>query len=493
MQSRNALNFALFLGFLAFSITSFVANPAFAQSETKKSRIGDLTYESGFPTDETVKKLYDELDFQRAVLAYQYAEPLVAMNELNVGLKQTGGQEGSLYVLQKFLDPHGLALTGNSTTIYCMSFLDLQKYGPIVVEVPAGSYGAFFDLWQQTIAGVGPVGADKGKGGKFLILPINYKDAVPQGYYAVRSRTTLAAFFARGIVKNGDVAAAAKSIEDIPIYPLAKRENPPKTQVLQITGKDFNSIDPEGFKYWERISDILNFVQPDADEDSAFLVSVLKSVGIEPRKPLSPDERRKRILTDAADMGWAMNQAISMAPRLSNVAYYPGTQWEFVLMLDPALRKEYWRDLEARINYYFQATMASPAMKEKHIGAGSQYLRSAKDGNGNWLDGSHHYRLHVPANMPASEFWSMTVYDYQTRSMIQTDTNIAAKSSYDKLNTNADGSIDLYFGPTAPAGKESNWVKTLPGRGWWVWFRFYGPTEAFFDKTWKLPDFEKLN
>jgi len=153
------------------------------------------------------------LDFQRAVLAYQYAEPLVAMNGLNIGLRQIGGSTGDWRLFQHFLDPHGLALTGNSTTIYVMGFLDLRKEGPMVVEVTPGSYGAFFDLWQQTIAGVDPDGADKGQGGKFLVPSDEFKDAVPDGYYIVRSRTALAAYFARGIVRHGDIAEAAKGLE----------------------------------------------------------------------------------------------------------------------------------------------------------------------------------------------------------------------------------------------------------------------------------------
>ena len=475
---------------VALTFTHYAAAQSGAPPQTLKTRIGELNYEAGFPSGETVKQLYDELDFQRAVLAYQYAEPLVAMNELNVGLQQIGGHEGDWYLLQHFLDPHGLALTGNSTTIYAMAFLDLKKEGPMVVEVTPGSYGAFFDLWQQTIAGVGPIGEDKGKGGKFLVLPVDYKGEVPQGYFPVHSPTTLAAYFARGIVQHGDVAGAAKGLETTRIYPLAKASNPPRTNVVLSTGKNFNSIPPQGFKYWERVADVINYAS--VGEDAAFLLSIVKPFGIEPGKPLQPDAHLKQVLTDAAVVGWAIDQVISMAPRLKDVIYYPGTHWEFVLMLEPELRQEYWRNLEARINYYFQATMASPAMKEKNIGAGSQYLRSARDSKGDWLDGSKQYRLHVPAKMPVKDFWSVTVYDYETRSMVQTDTDVAAKSSYDKLITNADGSVDLYFGPTAPAGKESNWVKTIPGRGWWVWLRFYGPTEPFFDKSWRLPDFEKM-
>jgi hypothetical protein len=461
-------------------------------AETLNTRIGELKYEVGFPTKETVGKLYDEMDFRGAVTAYQYATSLVAYNEMNMGFKQIGVHEGDLILLERFLDPNGVALTGNNTTIYAMSFLDLAKNGPMVVEVPAGSYGAFFDLWQQPIGEIGPAGADKGKGGKFVIVPMDYTGTIPEGYFTIKTRTTLAATFARGIVRNNDVAAAAKSLDGIRVHPLAKRDNPPKTKILLASGKKWYSIAPQGFEYWERVADVLNRLSP-ADQDGAFLAAMLKPLGIEPGKPFHPDARQKQILTDASVVGWAMSQAVSMASRSKDAIYYPGTRWESVLMLDPGLRQEFWRELEARTAYYWQGTMAAPAMKIKAIGVGSQYLQSARDSSGNWLDGGKQYRLRVPANPPAKEFWSVTVYDYETRSQIQTDTNIPAKSSADKLITNDDGSIDLYFGPTAPAGKEANWVKTLPGRGWWVWFRLYGPTEPFFDKTWELPDFEKVN
>ncbi len=452
------------------------------------TRIGDLSYEDGFPTKETVATLYDEMDFQRAVMAYQYAEPLVALNEMNVGFKQVGVLEGDLLLMERFLDPHGVTLTGNSTTIYGMAFLDLDKNGPMVVEVPPGSYGAFFDLWQQPIGEIGPTGADKGAGGKFVVVPIGFTDTVPDDYFTITSRTTLTAIFLRGIVKDNDVAAAAKSLEPIRLYPLSQRDNPPRTTIVPATGKDWYSISPEGLDYWRRVAEVLNRVQ--VDQDGAFLLSLLKPVGIEPGKPFNPDGRQMQILTDASQVGWAMDQVLSMSPRSEDATYYPGTQWEAVLLLDPGLEKEFWRELELRTNYYWQATMAAPAMKTKAIGAGSQYLRSARDSSGDWLDGGKAYSLHVPADPPAQQFWSITAYDYQTRSQIKTDTNNAAKSSADPLIANPDGSIDLYFGPQAPAGKGSNWVQTLPGRGWWVWFRFYGPTEPFFDKTWQLPDFE---
>ena len=259
-------------------------------------------------------------------------------------------------------------------------------------------------------------------------------------------------------------------------------------RVVPATGVAIDTISPEGIEFWQRLDEALDRVQ--ADADGSLILSLLGPLGLVRNEPFKPDARQQEILEDASEFGWFTSQAISMAPRFEGITYYPGTQWEWVLELDPTLRGEFWRDLEARTNYYFQATMALPAMKNKAIGRGSQYLRSARDADGKWLDGANTYRLMVPANPPAVVNWSITVYDYESRSQVQTDANLAALSSDDDLQVNPDGSVDLYFGPEAPAGFESNWIKTIPGRGWWVWFRFYGPTEPFFDKTWSLPDFE---
>ena len=254
-----------------------------------------------------------------------------------------------------------------------------------------------------------------------------------------------------------------------------------------------DTISPmEPMVYWARVAKVLEDVKPEFDQDASLMISLLKPLGIEQGKAFDPDVRQQRILADAAHFGWLMAQAISYAPRMEGITYYLGTQWEWVLELDPSLREAFWRDLEARTNYYFAASMAQPAMKTKAIGRGSQYLRSARDANGGWLDGGNLYRLTVPANPPAELFWSITLYDFETRSQVQAESNNAALSSYDDLRYNEDGTVDLYFGPKAPEGFENNWVETNPGRGWWVWFRIYSPGEAFFDKSWTLPDFERV-
>jgi hypothetical protein len=185
-----------------------------------------------------------------------------------------------------------------------------------------------------------------------------------------------------------------------------------------------------------------------------------------------------------------MAQTLSMAPRLSNASSYPGTHWEWVLTLNPDQETDNYSQLDERTDYTFEAITVAAGMIKPIVGAGSQYMGAAKDKSGAWLDGGRSYRLRIPPNVPVKEFWSVTVYDNMSRSMIQTDTNTAGVDSNKELHTNADGSVDVYFGPTAPDGSESNWIKTLPGNGWFVYFRWYGPTQAFFDKTWTLSDIE---
>lgn len=457
-----------------------------------ETRMGALDYQAGFPTSATVERLYDEMDYQRAVLAHQISDNLVSFYSMHTGPVESieGSKMGDLVVWEDFLDTKGIVLTGNNTTVYGMAYLDLANNGPMVVDVPPSPFlGSILDLWQVPLSGI------DSNGGTFVVVTEDYEGEidVPAGATVLRSRTSIAVFFARGLVIDNDMEAAVSAVADSKIYPLSMRASAPETKVWMATGVEMDTISPMNpMRYWEKVAQVMNYINPEIDQDASLLVSLLKPLGIEPGKPFNPDERQKKILADAAHFGWLMAETISYAPRFEDITYYPGTQWEWVLELDPSLREAFWRDLEARTNYYFQATMAQPAMKTKAIGKGSQYVRSARDASGAWLDGSNVYRLNVPANAPVELFWSITVYDFETRSQVQNSTNSAALSSYDDLRYNDDGSVDLYFGPEAPEGYENNWVQTIPSRGWWVWFRFYSPTEGFFDKSWQLPDFEKL-
>lgn len=458
-----------------------------------ETRMGGLDYKAGFPTSATVERLYDEMDYQRAVLAHQISDNLVSFYSMHTGPHESikGENIGDLVVWEKFLDTKGLVLTGNDTTVYGMVFLDLGKNGPMVVEVPKSPFlGSILDLWQVPLTGI------DGNGGTFVIAAEDYKGEInlPKGAKLLRSRTSIAVFFARGLVIGGDMESAVSAVIDPRVYSLSKHKSPPKQKVWKASGVTMDTLSPMSpMEYWQRVTTVVDFLNPEVDQDASLLISLLKPLGIEPGKPFNPDARQKQILADAAHFGWLMAQAISYAPRFDDITYYPDTQWEWVLELDPSLREAFWRNLEERTNYYFQASMALPAMKTKAIGKGSQYIRSARDAKGEWLDGSNTYRLNVPADAPVELFWSVTVYDFETRSQVQNSINKGAISSYDKLKYNDDGSVDLYFGPKAPDGLENNWVQTIPNRGWWVWFRFYSPEEGFFDKSWQLKDFERIN
>lgn len=212
---------------------------------TKKTQIGDLHYEAGFPTPDTVKKLYDEMDFQRAVLAYQYVDTLVSLYSMNVAFKAAGADDGDLVLWQRFLDPKTIALTGNNTTIYALGFLDLDKAGPMVLDVTPGPvYGGLWDLWQV------PIGAITEKGGTFVVATDDFKGPVPTGATLIKSRTKLASLVIRGLVRNDDVAAAAHAVEITKVYPLAKIASPPRNKVIHATGKTMDTISPEGMPFW---------------------------------------------------------------------------------------------------------------------------------------------------------------------------------------------------------------------------------------------------
>ncbi|MBY5558371.1 DUF1254 domain-containing protein [Rhizobium leguminosarum] len=454
-----------------------------------ETHVGPIELQGGYPSAKSVDKLYDELDFQRATQAYIWATPLVSMEALVQANKRDWGVDyNDVGLVDGYTTPAVGALTGNNTTIYAAVFTDLQRDGPVVIDSPVGVYGVIDDFWQRPVVEIGPFGPDRGKGGKFLLLPPGYDGPVPDGYLAMKSRTNQTMFIGRAFVKDGDIKTAVDTLARIKAYPLSKAENPPETRVVRAGGRPLNSIPPKGFEYWKLVADALD-KEPVEDRDR-FFHAMLKPLGVEKGKTFEPDARQKRILTEAADVGFLMTQTLSMAPRLENASSYPGTHWEWVLTLDPSQEAPGYTQLDERTDYTFEAITVAEGMIKKIPGVGSQYMSAAKDKTGAWLDGGRNYTLHVPADVPAKEFWAVTLYDVMTRSMIKTETMKAGVSSQDKLKENADGSVDIHFGPKVPKD-DVNWVRTIPGRGWFAYFRWYGPTEKFFDKSWTLPDIDR--
>jgi hypothetical protein len=478
--------------FLAGTLTLTSAS-AQTTPDHVKTRLGELTFERGYPTDETVRKLFDEMDYQRAVQAYLWAYPAVSFESIRIATKRDLRVDlNDLMIADNFADPKGLWLTANDTTIYGMGNVDLRKEGPIVIEIPPGPIvGILEDFWQRSISDVGLPGPDKGKGGKFLILPPGYKGDVPQtGYYVLQGTMNNYNAMVRGLVVNDDKDGAVQMVKRVKIYPLSQSSNPKPNEFVSMSGKVMNTLPPAGMAYWERLSAFVNN-NPVQDRD-LFYMGMLKPLGIEKGKPFQPDARQRAILEEAARIGDAMGRVMLFQgpERFRQPEPFPGTKWHWVFQVNPVQRTDTYGQVDERLHYTYGAIYTTPALGVMKAGPGGNYVQAFKDKGGNRFDGGNSYRLHVPANAPAAAFWSLTLYDTATRSMIQNQTNDSAHSSLDKLKTNADGSIDLHFGPTSPAGMESNWIETVPGKGFYPMFRVYSPKEGLFDGTWKLPDIE---
>jgi hypothetical protein len=469
-----------------------------SQGQSIETRIGMLSFThdfaNGYPTKETVEKLYDERDFQRACQAYLWALPMVSAGEVEHVYRQgPGAAYGDIMSLETFPDLSRF-LTANATTPYTLTWLNLAKSGPYVVELPAGPIAGFVDdLWQRPVTDLGLPGPDKGQGGKFLVLgPGQTAPGGTEGYIVVRSSTFNNFLILRLLAIDPQERQAM--LEKIRLYPLSQQANPPTTKVIRLDqgGRSLANA-PRGFAYWEKLSRWIN--EEPVQERDRIMMAMLRSIGIEKGKPFNPDARMKKILTEATLVGEAMAKANDFDKRQMELAHYAdGVHWHFSLCLDISQESEFYTQLDERAAWFYEATATSAGMVTKTPGVGSVYLGTYKDKDGDWLDGAKSYRLRVPANAPVKQFWSLTIYDVDTRAVIQNKEQIADRSSRQPdLVKNADGSVDLYVGQKAPAGFEKNWIPTAPGKAWFPYFRLYAPTEAHFDRTWILPDFEKVN
>jgi hypothetical protein len=295
----------------------------------------------------------------------------------------------------------------------------------------------------------------------------------------------------RGFKVNGDLTPAVEGIKkNLRIYPLAQAKNPPETEFINGSGVELNTVHANDFSYFEELNELVQEEPSEALDPER--LGLFASIGIEKGKPFAPDARMKKILTESAAVGNATARAILFRTRMKDAYYYPNSAW-FTTFLGgyEFLSQPGVRNLDARVMFHYYATGITPAMAMKMVGIGSQYAAATTDSEGKPLEGSKTYKIHLPPNIPAKDFWSFVVYDNQTRSMLQTDEQFPGIGSEDKrLVVNPDTSVDVYFGPTAPAGHETNWVQTIPGKGWNVLLRLYGPLQPWFDKTWKPGQFE---
>jgi hypothetical protein len=471
-------------------VTAPVSPPAVINSEF----IGEIRTENEYPTPETVAKLYDQLDFQRACQVFLRNITASSMYSLRHGLRRDLGVATPQHyaVWDGPFDARSLFLTPNSETVYGTNYLALAEDGPTVVEVPAGVLGVFNDMWMREVENLGPAGQDKGAGGSYLVLPPGYEGEVPEGYFIARPKTYGVWLILRAFrAPDGDGSAAVAAHKQVRVYPLSKAADPPPMEFVNGAGRDLDTIHPVDSRYFDDLAQLIAEEHEEAlDVESA---GMLSAIGIEKGKPWAPDERMQRILAEAAKVGSFMALATSYESRL-DLKRYEDRQWIEVANTGyPEFLSGNHRVLDGESLVGWFCTVSSKAMVRPMLGKGSVYMWTFTDGEGKWLDGAKSYRVHLPAPIPAGNFWSSVVYDVWTRSMLANGQAAASKNSYDPgVTANEDGSVDLHFGPEPPSEGEGNWIRTVPGKGWFTIFRLYGPLETYMDGSWKLSDIQRV-
>ena len=496
-----------------------------------ESRLGTLEFDDGAPSEATAAKLYDNLDFLHGVEAFIGAFPGASLEAMRQGFQSIGVEDNSVLLFSELMDSASLFLTANCDTVYFISFVDLTD-GPMVVDVPplgapSGILGCIDDMWFRWVTDFGLPGPDRAAGGRYLLVGPGYDGPLPDsGFHVSHVRTTRAVVLGRAFMVDNDPRQPVEAIRNglrISAYTpgaqgtavatfLAGRASlgaappAPENRFVEGSGVSFNTVPPNDFTFWKAVDRAVQREPAAAGEPE--LMGLLAAVGIRKGEPFEPDARMRTVLEEAVVVGNATARTISFAPRPEEgFAYYPDSQWFNMLFLggyefldappqitaEGAVRSpsDGARKLNARIAFFYPYTGITPAMCMRLTGIGSQYVMAMRGGDGKFLDGDRNYRLTLPPDIPESRFWSVMLYDRQTRSMLQTDQRMPDVGSQSgTVETNADGSTDIYIGPTAPDGKARNWLQTVPGKGFFTILRLYSPLQPFFDKTWRPSEIE---
>jgi hypothetical protein len=418
-----------------------------------------------------------------------------------------------LPVFKNRLDAKTLITTPNSDVIYALSYVDLGKDGPLVFEAPPGLQGILLDFWQRPVpvdggkffGDVGLPGPDAGKGGKFLLLPPGYRGDVPEGYYVYRSGTFNVFIFLRAFYMDpNNLTPTATLMEQARIYPLNGKETAKPMQFPNASGVPVNMLPVSDGSVFDLLKQLVD--SEDANLADPDWLGMLASIGIIKGQPFNPDAHARAILDRAAKTAYKMSRVVGFEEAFhgNSLRMYADRRWvnplDNVTPPGPNTKLDLsWKnvaggylDLDARIWYFTNYYSVSPGMLSKIPGKGAAYMIAFTDSDGEPLSGGSNYRLHLPANIPAAIFWSVTLYEAENASGLANGKPFPSLGSRDKPEQNADGSTDLYYGPKAPKGKEGNWQATVSGKGYFAILRLYGPTEAAMDKSWKPGDFEKM-
>jgi hypothetical protein len=474
------------------------------------NELANLPFAEGRPTKEATQKLQDELLFQRATQTYLWAMPLINTLGMQVGSEKTfGAGYNILPIWKQRLDAKTLVTTPNSDVLYAMSYVDLGKDGPLVMDAPPDLQGILMDYWQRPIpvdggkffGDVGFAGPDGGKGGKFLLLPPGFKGPVPDGYFVYRSATRNVFIFLRGFYEDPkNLTPAVAHLERTKIYPLNGEATAKPMKFPDASGIPVNMLpisDGTVFEHLKRLVD-----SEGDDLAGPDWLGMLAAIGIVKDQPFAPDAHAKEILDQAAKAAYKMSRVIGFEQVVggSSLKVYPDRKWTSP-MAGGTPTKPYgdlnlsWTNtagdylaLDSRINFFTNYYSVSPGMVSYTPGRGANYVMGFTDSDGAPLSGGTNYRVNLPPKIPARLFWSMTLYDAENSSGLANGHPFPSLGSRDQPAQNADGSTDLYLGPKPPEGKQSNWLPTVPGKGYFVILRLYGPAESAIDKSWKPSD-----
>ena len=454
---------------------------------------GQLKLENNYLTDDSAKLLFDAMDLERAAQAYIWSTPLVSFTTWRDQQNKLYGPNarGTFAVFSSFNEKLGV-VTGNLTTPYVISFDDLSK-GPIYVDYPAGkTAGGFLDFWQRPITDAGLTGPDQGKGGQYIIVgpdddPAKYKKS---GVFVFQSATNNIFFGLRILEDDSQFKEAFKSKLKISAVGGA----PVTIKFIEGLNKPWSGTAPRGLAYWETLQQIVD-AEPVREQDKVWM-AMLEPLGIVKGHAFSPDERQTRILKEGAALGELMARNLQINPRYTQ-PYWPGTKWYKSFDFSVEQETKTMVELDQRATWFYEAVTSTKGMVNPQVGAGQVYMTTKRDSKGKLLRADKTYRLRVPANVPVGQFWALTLYSENTRRPYENGEGTLRSANLDSrlkdLKRNGDGSVDLYVGPKAPAGFESNFMKTVDKDGWFVYFRLYAPLQPFFDKTFQLPDFEVVD
>ncbi|MEN5315571.1 DUF1254 domain-containing protein [Pseudomonas koreensis] len=526
-----------------FAAQAALPPPSFITPDKVESSIGTLEYKDGAPSKETVNKAYDYLDLMHGVEAFANAYQGASVASIFKGMQDAGVPNNTALIFSELMDSKSLFLTANADTVYFWVNLDASQ-GPIVVETPPLALGVVDDMWFNWITDFGLPGPDRGTGGKYLFVPPGYKGELPGGgYFVLQMRTSRATMLGRSFLENNDPKPVVAQIKNtLKVYPyvpggygtsissalqgkatLARtpehkldwsflRPQPP-TQFTEGSGKVMNTVPPSDFSYFELLNDVVQKEPVGALNPE--IMGSLAAIGIVKGKPFAPDARMKKILTDAAAIGTASARTLNWKWRPSDGGYYyENSTWFNPLFLGgynmetppPQVSADGTitpnlptgaRTLNVRTVMFFGYTFITPAMIMRLTDIGSQYLVQGVDSKGEYFDGSKTYKVTLPPNIPAGKFWSFTVYDNQSRSMLDTPQRYPRAGSQSfptpAAQVASDGSTTVYFSPSKPEGvKDGNWIQTDPKKGWFTILRLYSPLEPFFKKSWRPSEIEQV-